>query len=121
MLYRALRWINQRYALTVFWLFLALFLLACSLIFIFPLGPILLVFLGLGGLGAAVVVGRSLRSVEAALARRALRRGVCPHCGDAGHGQNEGEAWHCPRCGLKLDSKGRELQEAEAAAAAEHE
>jgi hypothetical protein len=116
MLYRALYWINQRYALTVFWIYLGVFVLAFGLIFVFPPAPLFLVFIGLAGLGAAALIARLLRALEHAAARYALSRGRCPMCNASWDSarqppEGSGAAQECPRCGAIFESNGRRALE----------
>ena len=112
MLYRVLHAIHEWYAIAVFWIFLAVFLLSFPMIFFFPPGPILLVFFGLGFLGLAVVIGKVLSGTLHAIARHALARGVCPRCrqpheSPAVRPMNE---WCCAACGAVFDASGAEPQ-----------
>ena len=109
MLYRLVRFMNEWYALSVLWAYLALFLLAFALIFVFPLGPILLLFLGLAGMGVVVVTGRLLRGTQHKLARHALAHGRCPRCESAASSQiGLNQSWTCPQCGTRFGAHGDE-------------
>src|SRR5262245_29439956 len=125
MLYRILHAIHQWYAITVFWIVLAVFLMSFPMIFFFPPGPILLVFLGLGFLRLAVAVGKALRSALHLTARHAMARGVCPRCRHAhpasapalAHGPgrapapapgSEQNTWRCGACGAAFEASGAE-------------
>jgi hypothetical protein len=105
-IFRILHAINDGYPLAVFWLYVGLFFLAFSLIFVFPPGALLLVFASLAGLGVAVVVGGILRGAERVLARSILRRGSCPHCTETDIGSPGVEAWECGNCGAAFSLAG---------------
>ena len=109
MIYRVLRVINEWYALTVFWIFVAVFLMAFSLVFVFPLAPILLVFAGLGGLGVAVIGGKTLKGFQHMLARYAVNRGVCPACRMRATGSPGNSSWECSACHCRFDQGGCEI------------
>ncbi len=109
MLYRIVRTINEWYALTLFWTFLGLFFVAFALVFVFPPGTIVLLFLGLGAMGVAVVCGRILRGTQRSLARRALSQGRCPRCLTAAPGQVASrQSWKCEHCGTSFGDRGDE-------------
>src|SRR4030095_9304240 len=75
-LYRVLRWITTWYPLAVLWLCIAAMIVAFSLMFVFPPGTLLLLFLGLAGLGAAVIGFRVLQGMQRRLARRCMAHGI---------------------------------------------
>ena len=102
MLYRVVRTINDWYALTLFWVYLGVFLLACALVFVFPLGPILLLFAGLASLGFAVLGAKALRSAQTTIERHSLARGRCPSCQAVAPPPDVTESsdtWQCDQCG----------------------
>lgn len=103
MLYRVVRTINDWYALTLFWAYLAVFLLACALVFVFPLGPILLLFAGLASLGFAVLGAKALQRAQTTIERHSLAHGRCPNCHalvpDA---TAAADAWRCDQCGATI-------------------
>ncbi|MDY7107204.1 MAG: hypothetical protein SYC29_01070 [Planctomycetota bacterium] len=96
--YRVIRAINRAYALTVLWLYIAAFLVAVALMFMYPIGTITLVWAGLVGLVVALLVGRLLAIVQRALARRSLTASRCPSCG-AGLDDVSAEASSPRTCG----------------------
>lgn len=111
MLYRIFHWINRWYALSLLWLFIGTFALAAAMMFIFPQITLLLLFLGLAGLGLAVVGSRILHAIEHRLARRSLHMGICPRCGGAGQASasSENDDWRCEYCGCAYAPSGAEL------------
>ncbi len=56
--------VNRNYALIVFWIYVGMFVLTFSMIFIFPPGALAMVFLGLGGLIVAVIGAQLLKLLE---------------------------------------------------------
>lgn len=120
MLYRLLRAANRWFALTMFWLYVAMFGLAFSLIFIFPPGTILLLFTGIFGLVVVVIAGQVLRLCTEFCTRRVLSGGTCPACQAAhaivvstrtGEEGVEQTVTRCERCGATFTASGRELEE----------
>jgi ribosomal protein L37AE/L43A len=107
-LYRILRWITTWYPLGVLWLCIAAMIVAFSLMFVFPPGTLLLLFIGLAGLGAAVIGFRALQALQRGLARRAIAHGVCPSCKTRQPWPTEGETWRCESCGTSLLVTGAE-------------
>jgi len=81
LLYRFIRRVNRAFALAVLWTYIGAFVLAFSLMFVFPPGTLLLVFLGVFGLVAAVGGAQLLGGTEHFLARSLIRREWCPRCG----------------------------------------
>jgi len=80
MLYRFARGFNELYGITVFALFVTAFFVAFAFTLIYPIVPIVMLFLAIFGVAFFSVFNRMLRGVERALARRGLRRGRCPAC-----------------------------------------
>lgn len=80
MLYRFARAFNELYGVTVFALFVAAFLVAFAFTLIYPIVPIVLLFVSIFAVVAFTGLNRLLRSVERGLARRGLDRGRCPAC-----------------------------------------
>lgn len=80
MLYHAVRVVHRGYALTLFWVYVGLFLLAFCLMFVLPLATIALLFLAIFGLAGAYLGKLVLELCENGLARRAFRRQACPNC-----------------------------------------
>ncbi|MHC5002145.1 MAG: hypothetical protein ACYTJ0_03400 [Planctomycetota bacterium] len=106
--YRMLHAVHESYALGVFWLYLGLFLLTLALIFVFPPVALAMVFLGLAGLLPAVVAGKLLAAIVAALARALLGQGTCPGCASRRLPEPEAADWQCEQCGRSYDRSGRE-------------
>jgi hypothetical protein len=63
--------VNRNYALIVFWIYVAMFVVTCSMIFVFPPGALAMVFIGLLGLLLAVIGGQLLKLIEHAVAKLA--------------------------------------------------
>jgi len=80
-IYRIVRSVNRAYAFAVLWCYIAAFVVAFALMFVFPPGTLLLVFLGVFGLVAAVGGAQILGGIEHLLARRLIRQERCPACG----------------------------------------
>jgi ribosomal protein L37AE/L43A len=98
-LYRFVRLINAHYALAIFWVYVLAFVVAWALVFVFPLGPLLLLFIGLAGLGFAVIGMKIMEAVERALARSQIHQGICPVCREhALHERREDRTLHCDAC-----------------------
>lgn len=76
----ALRWFNSNAAIAAVLGYLGLFGLAFLLMFLFPLGSIVLIFVGLIGLGCVVPVIAAAAATERWLNRRSLNEGRCPYC-----------------------------------------
>lgn len=91
--------VNEWYGLTVFWLFVAAFIAALAMIFIFPFASLLLVFLGVFALLGAVLVAKLLGAAERGAARSALHRSACPRCGAPVVARNPAGTAACARCG----------------------
>ena len=72
--YRLARAADEQYALAVFWLYVGLFIFTFALIFVFPPGAILMVFVALAGLLVAVVIKWLVRGVHHGLGRLVTRR-----------------------------------------------
>ena len=120
MLYRVVRAVKRGYAFGVFWLYLAAFLLAFALVFVFPPGTILLLFLAIFGLVFFVATGHAIRFVAHLLARGLLKKDICPVCRAEGTlepastGQpNEIEAGTrlCRACGAAYLATGAEAED----------
>jgi hypothetical protein len=111
-IYRILRAINEAYALTVLWLYITVFIVAFSLMFVFPPGTLLLLFVSVFGLGLLVVLGKVLGWIQFSIARHAVQRGICPRCeGPRDDDLEEGVCWRCARCHTGYLSSGREAVE----------
>jgi len=110
MLYRILRTLHAWYPLGVLWIYVLAFLVALGMMFVFPQITLLLFFLGLGGLGLAVIGARALGSLEHAMAKRIVGRGTCPRCGRSGQHRADGHSdWSCESCGAIFGPRGEEL------------
>jgi hypothetical protein len=72
--FRFFRAVDRSYALAVLWLYVGLFLFTFALIFVFPPGALVMVFVGLAGLLLAVILGRVLRLIHLGLGRLLMRR-----------------------------------------------
>jgi hypothetical protein len=108
-LYAILRSINQWYAIAVLWLYVLMFAVAFAMIFVFPLAPIVLVFLGVLGLGVANIASKLLRQRERGLARRLIGHGQCPHCRHANQYGQTTERFICVRCSSEFLPNGAEV------------
>ena len=107
--FRIIRAISHSFGLGVFFLYVALFLGTFSLIFIFPPGALVMVFLGLAGLLAAAIVGWSLRTMEHLFARSLLKQGVCPGCANRHLPDRLDDTdWQCEQCGAVFMNSGAE-------------
>jgi hypothetical protein len=80
MIYRLLCRFNDLFGLLVFGVYLAAFMLAFVLVFLFPPGALLLVLLGLTGFVLVWAVMMVSRGLERSLARASIRKGLCPTC-----------------------------------------
>ena len=114
MIYRLLAKFNDDFALFVFFLYLAAFVLAFLMVFIFPPGALALMLLGLVGfVGVWVIVG-VMRFFERILARKSLSQDRCPCCSHAeGFSLTPSEEWDsvvlCGGCGQHFESGGRRI------------
>lgn len=78
--YRIIRAVNGVYSLAVLWLYIAAFIVAVLLMFMYPLGTIALVWAGLVGIVLVLLAGKLLAVLQRSVARKALARGRCPNC-----------------------------------------
>jgi len=116
MLYRVAHAVNASYAFTIAWLYIAAFLLAFSLLFIFPQVTLLLLFLGLASLGLTITFGWAIDAATRHVARRAIGAGRCPRCGRASaSGAEATETWTCSHCQSQFHSGGAEVDQRERA------
>lgn len=104
--------------MVVFGCYLLAFVTAFAMVFMLPVGALLLVFVGLMGLIPVVTVAVALRAFERPLARAKLQRGDCPACGEhaiesvsgalesAGAG---GAAHFCRACGTGFSQRGEDM------------
>ena len=80
MIYRLIAKFNDDFGLFVFFLYLAAFILAFLMVFIFPPGALALMLLGLIGFVGVWVIVVIMRFFERILARKALDADRCPSC-----------------------------------------
>lgn len=110
MLFRMLYALNRWYALAVLWIYIALFVLAFALMFIFPPASLAMVFLGVIGLGVAGLAFKAMHAAQSALVRRMISRGQCPLCSETNqYGQREGQ-FACVRCNAVFLDNGMEVE-----------
>jgi ribosomal protein L37AE/L43A len=115
MLYRILRAINHIYPVAVLWMYIGAFLLAMSLMFIFPPGTLILLWMGLVSLVGVVIVAKVLVGAQRAVARHVLSAGVCPYCGErSARVRDPAEEWRCEACGTSFLPGGAEVRRAPA-------
>jgi hypothetical protein len=99
--YRFVRSVTRVYPIMVLGLYVAAFLLAASMMFIFPPGTLLLFWLGLVGLVFVVLLAKLLRFLERFVASSVLATGRCPVCdGPAPRPMNAAIRWQCESCGF---------------------
>ena len=97
-LYLILRAFNFGSSCVLLVLFIAAFVLAFALMFIYPLGSLILVFFGLGGLWGSAIL-RKLASIgQLRVARSLLRQGLCPNCGNPRSDNIEHACEKCEAC-----------------------
>lgn len=111
MLYRLFSRFNDDVGLLVFVVYLIAFALAFVLVFIFPPGALVLVFLGLVGFVGIWAILLVTRASERSLARKHIRGGSCPVCGGStamvpGPGDPE-QLHHCEKCSQDFEVDGR--------------
>jgi hypothetical protein len=105
--YRLVHWITCEYPIAVFWLYVAAFLLAFSMIFVFPPATIVLLWLGLVGLAFVTLTAKLLGLGDRWLARHILDGGGCPECGDRMQTRRDPACpWGCPSCGAQFSASG---------------
>jgi hypothetical protein len=105
MLYQACHWLNNVYPLTVFFLYVGLFVLAFCLAFLIPAAAILILIGSIFALLPFVFANHLFQASERILARRSLRRGLCPACsGDIA--EIDGGERNCPACHRVFDETG---------------
>ena len=114
MIYRLLAKFNDDFGLFVFFLYLAAFLLAFVMVFIFPPGALALMLLGLVGFVGVWLIVVVMRSFERLLALKALGEDRCPCCShDQGMTITPSSEWdsvvHCGGCGQHFESGGRRV------------
>jgi ribosomal protein L37AE/L43A len=107
--YKITRTVNRAYPLVIFWLYVAAFLAALPLMFIFPPGTLMLLWMSLLGLIFFVALGKLLRVVQRSLARRALSDRTCPRCGERfSDPRDQSHDWRCESCGATFEPSGAE-------------
>jgi len=105
--YRFVRSINRAYPIMVLGLYIAAFILAASMMFIFPPGTLLLFWLGLVGLVFVVLLAKLLGLLERFVARSLLATGRCPDCdGPAPRPLSAAIGWRCESCGFVFQTTG---------------
>ena len=114
MIYRLLAKFNDDFGLFVFFLYLAAFVLAFLMVFIFPPGALALMLLGLIGFVGIWGVVMVMRFFERILARKALEQNRCPCCSEAeGLSLTPSSEWDsvvlCGGCGQHFESGGRRI------------
>lgn len=111
MIYRILRICNAWYGIVVLWICVLAFFLAFALMFVFPQGTLLLLFLGLAGLGLAMIGGGLLNRWQCWLALRTLRGGRCPVCrAGIAESTESDHHWQCVNCGAMYDHTGAQIE-----------
>ena len=115
MIYRLLAKFNDDFGLFVFFLYLAAFILAFLMVFIFPPGALALMLLGLIGFVGVWLIVVIMRFFERSLARKALGDDRCPCCTVASAlVVTPSTEWDsvvcCDGCGQLFESGGRRIQ-----------
>ena len=107
-LYLILRAFNVGSSCVLLVLFIAAFVLAFALMFVYPLGSLILVFLGLGGLWGSAIL-RKLASIgQLRVARSLLKKGLCPNCGIP---RSDNIEHACEKCEARFESGGSMIVE----------
>ena len=109
-LYLFLRAINVGLPCILLMLFISAFVLAFALMFFYPLGSLILVFLGLGGLWGSAIVRKLADIGQLRLAKSMLRQGLCPNCGNS---RSDNIELSCEDCEARFDSRGIMIGEVE--------
>ncbi len=76
-----LRTFNAHFGIVAVLGYLGLFVMAFVLMFLFPLGALVLVFVGIFGLAIVVPAAAGAQALERSMNRRRLAAGSCPRCG----------------------------------------
>ena len=105
-LYHILRRFNESFSYLLLALFVASFFFAFVLMFVYPLGSLILLFLGLGGLWGSAIIRFLARFIERYLARTMMKDGVCPNCAES-WGDNPDDS--CPSCNASFTKRGEAL------------
>jgi hypothetical protein len=103
--YRIVRWINEVYPVTVFLLYLGLFLLTFAVCFLIPVVGILTLLFSIFALIPAVALWQVLQASERWLARGLLRGRVCPACGQS-LPDDAASTSDCHACGAAYETNG---------------
>ena len=114
MIYRLLAKFNDDFGLFVFFLYLAAFVLAFLMVFIFPPGALALMLLGLVGFVGVWLIVVVMRFFERILARKSLDQDRCPCCSKMeGFSITPSSEWDsvvlCAGCGQHFESGGRRI------------
>lgn len=109
-LYLFLRTINVGLPCVLLMLFISAFVLAFAMMFVYPLGSLILVFLGLGGLWGSAILRKLANIGQLRLARSMLRQGLCPNCGNS---RSDNIELSCEDCKVRFDTGGIMIGEAE--------
>jgi hypothetical protein len=102
MLYRAIRAVNEHFALGVFGFFVLLFFVALAFTFIYPIVPLVLVFFSLFLVVFFWLIFKAMGGMARSMARRWMRSGQCPACDGKliameAHGERLQECDNCRR------------------------
>ncbi len=103
-----LRSFNSNFGIVAVLGYLGLFVASFLLMFLFPLGALALVFVGIFGLVVVVPLSAGAQALERAMNRRRLAAGSCPMC-EAGSVRalpEEAGGWECPGCGTAWTVEG---------------
>ena len=103
--YRIVRWVNEVYPMTVFFLYLGLFLLTFAVCFLIPVVGVLALLFALFALIPAVALWQVLQASERWLARGLIRGRVCPACGKA-LANDDSATSDCLACGAAYETNG---------------
>jgi ribosomal protein L37AE/L43A len=107
--YKIIRAANRAYPFVVFWIYVVAFLTALPLMFIFPPGTLVLLWMALLSLVFFVALGKILRVVQHGMANRALSNRTCPGCGERfSDPSDRSHAWRCDSCGAVFEPGGAE-------------
>ena len=109
MTYQSLIRTNERYQVTVLFVYLGMLLVAMAMMFVHPTVTLLLFWIGLISLAAFALSEKFIGSVLRKSARHDLARFVCPRCGAAvHHDPQQVEDWCCDRCDAAFECSGEE-------------
>ena len=105
LLYRIVRWINEVYPVTMFFLYIGLALATFAVCFLMPVAAILSLVFAIFALVPAVVLWQVLQASERWLAREGLRGNRCPSCGSE-LPETPTAAADCVHCGAAFETTG---------------